>query len=148
MSKLKKTAACGGAFIGILTVLLFITSCYWDPETSDYKTFDSDLWGTWISNDPSVYSGTLVIDINSVTITGFSESQTPSGENSNKLPFKDFTKEVALKGYSEDEKIFIEDAGLLQGGIPYTRYSAGNNRQKEFLRFTFGGRAEIMQRQQ
>ena len=135
------------AICGILLAVLLMSSCEMGIETSDYRNFAHDLRGTWVSNDPSVYSGSLVISINRITITGFSEAQTPPGTDDSKRPFRAFTKGIALNGYSEDGKIFIEDGGLLQAGISYTVYTAGNFPQERFLRFTFGGRSETLQRQ-
>ena len=109
MNNLKKFAACG-----VLLAFLLITSCDWDHKISEHKSFDSDLRGTWVSNDPSTYSGSLEITFDTITIKGFTKNQTPSGEDDNKRPFKNFTRGAALKGYSEDGKLFIEDAGLLQ----------------------------------
>jgi len=130
-----------------LLAVFFIISCE-DIESNEYKIFADGLRGVWISNDTSVYSGKLEINIDRITITGFKEGQTPSGEDSNNRPFKNFTKDVALKGYSEEEKIFIEDFGLLQEGIPYTIYTIPTlNTVDDFLRFTFGNRVEIMRKQ-
>ncbi|MCL2472592.1 MAG: hypothetical protein FWF26_02840, partial [Treponema sp.] len=82
-----------------------------------------------------------------ITISGYSEGQTLPGKNDNDRHFRDFTKGVALKGYSEDGKIYIEDRGVVQEGIPYTYYTAGNYPVIKFLRFTFNGRSEILQKQ-
>jgi hypothetical protein len=112
------------------------------------KSFDYDLQGTWVSNDPSVYSGTLVIGYGRITITGYSENQTkppPDGGNYNERPFKGFSKGIALKGYSEEGKIFIEDSGQLQEGIPYIFQKDGNYPPKKIISFTFGGRVEKLQ---
>ena len=142
LKKRKKYFTCG-----ILLAVLFITSCNMEIGLNDYKTFSYDLRGTWLSNDPSVYSGKLVIDSGQITITGFNEGQTPLWENDNKRPFKGFTKGTALKAYSEEGKIFIEDGGSPQEGISYIFYTAGIFPEEKFLRFTFGGRQEIMRRQ-
>ena len=112
--------------------------------------FDSSLQGTWGSNDPAVYSGTLVIGYDRITIKGYNEGQTPSGGNDNNRPFKGFTKGIALKGYSEEGEIYIEDGGLLQEGIPYTYWDDSpppSYMKIKFLRFTFGSRAETLQNQ-
>ena len=136
---------------------LFITSCDMGIDmdttgtstntgTSGYKNFVYDLQGRWVSIDPSVYSGTLVITNDKITISGYEESQTLSGEDHNKRPFKDFTKGIALSAYSEGEKIFINDAGVLQTGIPYYYYTVGTYPQEKFLRLDFGGRTEILRK--
>jgi len=131
-----------------LFAAFFITSCYWDA--TEGRHFENKLQGTWISNDSSaIYSGELIISYDRITITGFGERQTLTpleGGDDNNRPFKDFTKGTALKGYSEEGKIFIEDAGLMQEGIPYIFYTAGKNLEDDFLRFTFGSRQEIMQK--
>jgi len=142
MNNRNKLKACGA-----LLIILILNSCNWYLELNDYRNFAYDLQGTWVSNDPSIYSGKLIIDNSRITISGYSESQTPFLEDDNKRPFKGFTKGAALKGYSEDGKIFIEDGGRFQEGIPYSYYKAGSYPQKEFLRFTFNGRQEILQRQ-
>jgi hypothetical protein len=112
-----------GIIMKIITVAaLFITACGGLTGTgTPAKSFDYDLQGTWVSNDPTVYSGKLVIGSDRITITGYSENQTkppPDGDDS-KRPFKGFSKSIALKGYSEEGKILIEDSGQLQEGIPY-----------------------------
>jgi len=142
MKNRKKIIACG-----ILFIALFLSACAWEIGTSDYKRFSDDLIGTWVSSDPSVYSGKLVINTDRINITGFNEAQTPSGEDDNKRPFKGFTKGVNLKGYSEEGKIFIEDRGLLREGIPYDIFIAEVYPQRMFLYISFGGREETLQKQ-
>ena len=133
----------------LISLLLF--SCKWDtPKTGDPKKIDYKLQGTWVSNDPSVYSGSLKITYDRITIKGYSEGQTPSSGDDNNRPFKAFTKGIALKAYSEEGQIFIEDGGLLQGGIPYTYWEDSpppEYKRKQFLRFTFGGRQETLQKE-
>jgi len=100
---MKKLAVCAG-----LLAAFFITACGYET----ILTLGSKLRGTWVSNDPKDYDGTLVITIISssssdnndsngrITITGYSKDQTPSilfGGDDNKRPFKDFTKGTALK---------------------------------------------------
>jgi hypothetical protein len=110
-----------------------------------YNSFASELQGTWVSNDASIYSGTLVITFDTITITGFNEGQTQLGDgDDNKRPFRGFTRGIPLKGYSEEGRIFIEDIGMLQNSIPYEYYTAGVSQQGRFLRFIFGGRTETM----
>ena len=138
----KKITACR-----ILFIVLFISACNWDITTNDSQRFADDLIGTWVSSDPSVYSGKLVINTDRINITGFNESQTPSGGDDNKRPFKDFTKGVNLKGYSEDGKIFIEERGLLREGIPYDIFKAEVYPQRMFLYLSFGGREETLEKQ-
>ena len=133
--------------VGLLAAF-FLAACYWDTEATNVQSFDYSLQGTWVSNDPAVYSGTLLITNNRITITGYNEGQTPSGGNDSSRPFRSFTKGVGLKGYSEEGKIYIEDGGLLQEGIPYTYWEDNpppNYAKIRFLRFTFGGRVETLQ---
>jgi hypothetical protein len=100
----------------------------------------------------------LTIEYKAITISGYLEIQTPfPGGDDNRRPFKDFTKEVTLKGYSEEEDttqanmvqgfIFIQDGGSFQSPIPYTYwedpYQYGYT-QRQFLRFTFGERQETL----
>ena len=121
-------------------------ACLFDMgDIEGQNRFEYDLRGTWVSNDPSVYSGTLEIDYNRITITGYGEAQTPAQGDDAKRPFRGFTKRTPLSGYSEEGKIFIEDAGFWQIGIPYTYYTQ-NRGQEEFLRFDFGGRTETLQK--
>jgi hypothetical protein len=146
MNNWRKIIACR---VLLALAALFISSCGdWDFESGNSgKYFTSDLRGTWVSTDKSIYSGELVIEIDRITIYGFFEGQTPPvGGNDNRRPFKNFTKGVALKGYSEDSKIFIEDRGLVQEGIPYT-YVSNSLEQINLIHFNFGGRTETMKRQ-
>ena len=120
--------------------------------TGNYKRFDWDIQGTWKTNAPgSTYNGTLVIKYDSITITGYGETQTPAlGGNDIERPFRNFTKNIALEGYTEEGKIFIKDAGTLSEGIPYTYWTDNpppTFKTVEFLRFTFGGRQETLQKQ-
>ena len=149
-------------FLGVVfSAAFFFAACEWDPEySSNYKSFAYELQGAWVPNDPEgVYTGSLKIDTDRITITGYGETQTPSGEDDNKRPFKGYTRGTALKGYSEagpsaEESykvghIFIQDAGILQSGIPYTyweEYSPSDYRRTQFLRFTFEGRVETLQK--
>jgi len=133
---------------GVLS-FLFINACDWDFEVSDQKSFDYNLRGTWVSNDTYEYSGTLIIDYDRITIIGYNGQQTSFWGNDEQRPFKNFLKEIPLKGYSEDGKLFIEDGGLIQEGIPYTYWEdnpPGYGKLK-FLRFTFADRVETLQYQ-
>jgi hypothetical protein len=112
------------------------------------KSFAYDLRGKWESNDKTKYSGKLVIDYDTITIDGYTESQshTPQdGSVDNKLPFMGYPKGVPLKGYSEDGKIFI-DYGSGQNGISYTFTEPDTYPYKNrLLTFSFGGRDEILE---
>jgi len=133
---MKTLAVCAG-----LLAALLITACGFEPET----TPGTKLRGTWQSNDPTDYSGTLTIsissnnnNINRIKINGYGKGQTPSildGGDDNKRPFKDFTKDRSLewylevaaqkntsKYYSEEGMFFIIDLGVVSEGIPYTYY--------------------------
>jgi len=135
-------------FISLLAVF-FITSCNWDSGSNDNKAFAKELRGTWVSNDPTIYSGTLIISSDRITIIGYGEDQLPpKGGNDNNRPFKGFTKRTALKGYSEEGKIFINDGGMVQEGIPYIYWDDAfppDYRKVKFLRFTFGDRVETLE---
>ncbi|MDR2554621.1 MAG: hypothetical protein LBC64_04260 [Fibromonadaceae bacterium] len=137
--KISKLSAC-------VLVVAIITACGTSSSDVGYENFESRLRGTWESNGKEdIYSGSLYIDYNSITITGYGESQTPQQADDARRPFKDFTKGTPLKGYSAEEKIFITDAGILQEGIPYNYYTT-NSQTDEFLRFNFGGRQETLQK--
>jgi hypothetical protein len=124
-----------------------LAACDWVSRDDD--NFDVDLQGTWVSNDSSVYSGALKIESDRITISGYSESQTPTYTNDNRRPFREFVKEIPLKGYSDNEKIFIEDGGKMQEGIPYYYWDYDTDYLKmRFLRFNFEGRTETLQKQQ
>jgi hypothetical protein len=138
--------------IAILCLLLLISCGYDYKPDPNTKIFDYNLQGTWKSNDydNAVYKGTLVITYNRITINGYNENQTPFLGNDNERPFKGFTKGIALKAYSEEGRIYIEDGGLLQEGIPYTYwddYPSPDYKRVQFLRFTFGERSETLQKQ-
>jgi hypothetical protein len=134
------------AVIIALLSALFLNTCDWPTTDVDTKSFDKKLRGTWVSNDPSIYSGTLKITSSTITIEGYGESQTPlNGDDSNR-PFKDIPKRVGHKGHSEDGKIFIENVEIAQNGIPYVCYETGTYPQEDkILEFTFGVRKEILQ---
>jgi len=141
MGKIKKLSPC------VVLVILLFASCDWEAGSEYHGTFDYDLRGTWVSNDTSVYNGSLVIGYNKITIMGFSEGQTRPGQSDNNRPFKGFTKGVALVGYSENGMLFIQDHRILQEGIPYTYSTTETYPREHLLRFQFGSRWEIMQKQ-
>ena len=131
---------------------LLIFSCDWEYEPSITKTFAYDLQGTWETNGISDYSGTLVIDNNTITISGYIPNTLYELTNgTGHRPFRDFTKNTPLEGYTEEGKIFIKDAGILQEGIPYTYWDAypqPDFKRVQFLRFDFNGRVETLRKQQ
>ena len=136
-------------FVYIAIFFSFLISAC-DLEYVNYysENFAYELRGTWISNDPSIYSGTLRIDSSRITITGHNESQTPSRGDDNKRPFRGFIKGVGLKGYSQEGRIFIENVGVLHA-IPYVYwegYYSADYRQTGLLSFNFGGRTETLQK--
>jgi hypothetical protein len=139
----KKTSACLS-----LLAALFITSCYDGYSSGDYKTFNYDLRGTWVLHEPDPhYDGYLEISYEWIIIWDFHKGQTPNRGDDEDRPFKDFTKDVALKGYSEEGKFFIEDRGMLQEGIPYTFWKAGKYQEIYFLSFTFGKNTITMRKE-
>jgi hypothetical protein len=131
---------------GALLAVLFITSC--GEGGGDSKNFDYNLRGTWVlhEEDPD-YDGYLVISNDQITINGFYKEQTPYWGFDEDRPFRAFTKDVALKGYSEDGKFFIDDRGMVQEGIPYTFYKAGKYPEIHFLYFKFGENEAIFRKE-
>ena len=140
--------------------LLLIAACDWDTDdrTGNYQRFDWDIQGTWKTNESeSRYTGTLVIDYNRITITGYGETQTPAqGGNDTERPFRNITKNTPLEGYTEEQEatgqkiILIKDAGTWQEAIPYIYwydYPPTDFEKVEFLRFTFGNRQETLRKQ-
>jgi len=125
--------------------VLFKNSC--NIPASDIKLFNSDLRGTWVSNEQNgLYSGTLKIDADTITIDGYGEDWTSLVGDDSKRPFRDFPKRVPLKGYSEEGKIFIEYGGTVKDGIPYIYSETGTYPNKyKILDFNFGGRSEKLQ---
>jgi hypothetical protein len=145
------------AVCAALLAALFAAACGPEPET----TSNSKLQGTWVSNDPYIYSGTLKITNDRITIDGYYADQTPSRGDDNKRPFKDFTKRAGLKWrsevttqrkYSMEGIIYITDRGKEQEGISFYYYEGdlwddGSYTKKadKFLCFTFGDREEILE---
>jgi hypothetical protein len=133
------------AICAILLNALFISSCEGTSGGSKQKAFDYRLQGTWVTNQTGNYSGKLKIGYETITIEGYEEdwvSIVLEGDDS-KRPFRDFPKNVALKGYSEEGKIFINYGGGLEG-IPYIYTEATYPQKYELLEFTFGGRKEFL----
>jgi hypothetical protein len=124
-----------------------MNSCYVlsGSQSGDYKFFNSDLLGTWVSNEAGLYLGSLEIDYETITIDGYGEDLISLMGDDSRRPFRDFPKRVPLKGYSEEGKIFIEYGGGAQG-IPYIYTETGTYPHKyKLLEFSFGGRKEILQ---
>ncbi|MDR2731243.1 MAG: hypothetical protein LBB81_10160 [Treponema sp.] len=130
----------------VLVSVLFLNSCdeLAASSSSNYKSFDYGLRGTWFSNESGLYSGTLKIDFDTITIDGYGEDWTSLVGDDSKRPFKDYPKRVPLKGYSEEGKIFIEYGGTVNG-IPYIYEEKTYPQKYKLLEFTFGGRKEILQ---
>jgi hypothetical protein len=131
----------------ISAVMLFaflFSACDFDLSSSGKtQAFDWELREIWISEQGSIYQGEIEITFNTIKITGYYEDQTPILGNDNQRPFRDIPKGVALKGYSENGRIFIE--GHLPEGIPYELASVGAHYpQIKILRFTFSGRTEAL----
>ena len=136
------------AIIIVLLPIIFFNTCGELITDGNYKSFDRKLRGTWVSNDPGMYSGTLTITTDTITIDGYGEDWTSLVVDDNKRPFKDFPKRVPLKGYSEEGKIFIDYGGTVQNGIPYYFTETGTYPNKtKLLKFSFGGRPEILQQE-
>jgi len=132
----------------VLITVLFAASCGGISGISGVsKTFESKLRGVWVSNDPNLYSGELIIDFNTITIKGYGEDWLSIVSDDSKRPFRDYPKNVSFKGYSEDSKIFIEYREAEQNGIPYYYYETSSYPNDKILEFNFGGRREILQYQ-
>ena len=130
-------------FCLFLLSAFLISSCGGFPSSDDVNSFHKNLRGTWVSNDPGLYSGTLIIGTYTITIDGYEEDWTSLVGDDSKRPFKDFPKGVPLKGHSEEGKIFIKYGSTDPEGIPYYIYTEGKN--FKLLEFSFGGRKEILQ---
>jgi hypothetical protein len=129
----------------LLLSVLFISSCD-GLLTGDFKSFDSNLRGTWVSNETGLFSGSLIIDYDTITIDGYGEGWASLVGDDSRRPFKDYPKRVPLKGYSEEGKIFIGYGETALDGIPYLYTELGTYSQKyKLLEFSFGGRKEILQ---
>jgi hypothetical protein len=143
------------AIIIILLSTLFFSTCGELMTDGKYKSFDRKLRGTWVSNDPGLYSGTLKITSDTITIDGYGEDKTSLLGDDSKRPFKDFPRRKDITGYSEivsvkenseEGTIFIMYGETAENGIPYI-YTQGGKYPNEFklLEFTFGGRKEILE---
>jgi hypothetical protein len=133
-------------FCIFLLLALFTSSCGGFPSGDDVKSFHKDLRGTWDSNEPGLYDGTLIIGTDTITINGYGEDWTSVEGDDSKRPFKDFPKRVPLKGYSEEGKIFINYGSTDPEGLPYIYTEVGKSPEKyKLLEFSFGGRKEILQ---
>ena len=119
-------------------IVFLITACDFDGYFNN-MSFDYSMHGKWESADPGEYKGTVVITYNTITITGYSESQ---GGRYNR-PFRGFHKGIAFSGYSEEGKIFIISAGVVRKGIPY-KYE--NIEQQKHLTLIFGDREEVLKK--
>ena len=135
--------------LGLFVVFsLILTTCGdWNPVP--VPSFDYYLRGTWVSNQNEyAYGGTLEITMYNIKITGYGPKDKVSAAQQ---PFRSFTQNVSLEGYSEGELsrtdgegyFYIYDKGSLQPGIPFKYYSAGSER---LLLFNFGGREEILKK--
>jgi hypothetical protein len=137
---MKTVRKCLSGLPAVLALAMLVVSCTVD------KTPEFELNGTWESTDTSLYSGWLVIKSDTITITGYAESQTPDpwkGGDDTKRPFRDFAKGAPLACRAEDGKLFIKTA-LGEKIVPYSYYSASG--QGRFLYFNFGGREEALRR--
>jgi len=129
-------------FCIFLLSAIFISSCGGFPSGGDGKSFHKTLRGKWVSNEQGLYSGTLIIGTDTITIDGYGEDLISVVGDDSKRPFRDFPKRFPLKGYSEEGKIFINYGSTDPEGIPYI-YTEGKN--FKLLEFSFGGRKEILE---
>jgi len=131
----------------LLLAAFFIVTCKnggGGGRTSNVKMFDYRVQGRWESSNKDEYSGTLVITTERITITGYSKDQTKKNEDDNKRPFKQLPKDRAMKGYSEEGKIFIINGDSTES-IPYYYWEDNpppSYNLVHYLRFNFGGRNE------
>ena len=136
------------AIVIFLLSTLLISSCDGLMTDGNFKSFDSKLRGTWISNEAGLYSGTLTISSDTITIDGYGEDWTSIVGDDSKRPFKDYPKRVPISGYSEEGQIFIKYGDAALNGIPYVYTEVGTYQQRyKLLEFSFGGRKEILQAQ-
>jgi hypothetical protein len=127
-------------FLFIIITALF-TGC--NNDWQSVPRFDYELVGSWESMPENSYyytgyTGSLEIDYRSITIKGY----TGYAIYGSSLPFPGFTKDVPLKGYSQEGKIFINDRGTVQTGLPYTFWKDAVG--GKYLTFTFSGREETL----
>jgi hypothetical protein len=145
------------ATIIVLLSVLFFNTCDLPVTNVDTRSFDKKLRGTWVSNDPGIYSGSLKITSNTITIDGYGETQTPQNGDDSNRPFKNIPKRVGHSGYSErvllkdsseEGNIFIGYGDAALNGIPYV-FTEGGKYPNEYklLEFIFGDRKEILQLQ-
>jgi hypothetical protein len=131
---------------GVLAAALLLAACDGTGGgNSGNKFVDSKLRGTWESTDASLYSGSLVIGVDTITVTGYGEAQTPpewNGGDDAKRPFRNFAKNAPYLCYTEGGTLFIETAGDVPG-FPFVYSTSGTER---YLRFMFGGRDEALKR--
>jgi len=114
--------------------------------TDDTKTFDKKLRGTWVSNETGLYSGSLIITYDTITIDGYGEDWTSLVGDDSRRPFRDFLKRVPLTGYSEGNEIFITYRDTAPDGIQFTYSEVGSYPNKyKLLEFYFGDRRETLQ---
>ena len=88
----KKNAKFFTITIVLLSVLL-ISSCDGLMTDGNFKSFDSKLRGTWVSNDTRLYSGTPTISSDTITIDGYGEDWTSMVGDDSKRPSKITPKE-------------------------------------------------------
>jgi hypothetical protein len=151
-------------YILITVISVSQTACDWNLDDKSDNIFVKELQGTWFTNDyfHSKYYGCLEINQNNITISGYGEDQTEIWDDENQRPFKDFLKNLAIEGYSVEEtktskriegQLFIQDGGKFPDkGIPYeywtTTITSPNYQTNHFLRFYFGGKSEILVKEQ
>jgi hypothetical protein len=130
--------------------VLSLSSCNGDSSDGNSGFFDYDLRGTWSYfeeadtgwpwNDSR--SGSLVITMDSIKITGDIK------------PLNSFTKDTALKGYSEKTSansdrtlgnLFIQDRGTWQEGVAFNLWDTADNEQ--VLTIGTGTQQETLKRQ-
>jgi hypothetical protein len=76
----------------IILPALFTISCNLPSGGGNYKSFESKLRGTWVSNEPSLYSGTLKFDTGTLTIDGYGEDWLSLVGDDSKRPLQRFSQ--------------------------------------------------------
>ncbi|MCL1837663.1 MAG: hypothetical protein FWG46_08965 [Treponema sp.] len=75
-----------------LAAVLFSSCIYIDGDPAYYQNFNYSLRGTWVTQPSSFYDATVVIDYNTIRITG---TYRPA-------PLNGFTPNSLLNGYTEE----------------------------------------------
>ncbi|MDR1341942.1 MAG: hypothetical protein LBK18_01655 [Prevotellaceae bacterium] len=139
---MKKQVNNAALFVLLFAFALIPAGCGEGELDGNY--FATRLRGTWetLNPEPYDYAGMLVIDYTTITITGYEKNLYIPDDP--RRPFKDITKGVSRKGYTEDGKMYINDFGWKEGiSYTYERGTSSNN-YTDLLQFNFEGRSETL----